>query len=116
MHAKETSAGAPVSVLMPLYNGRAHLLEAGQSIVQQSMLPRELIVVDDGSTDDGASLLERLAVPFQLTVVRQDNRGQSAARNRAASVATQPYLAFLDQDDLWMSDHLEVLLKGISHS
>jgi glycosyltransferase involved in cell wall biosynthesis len=94
---------------LPLYNGRRYVLEAIRSIAAQSVLPRELVVVDDGSTDDGASQLQGLTLPFALTVVTQPNRGQSAARNHGAGLCTQPFLAFLDQDDVWLSTHLEVL-------
>ena len=107
---------ADVSAILPLYNGRRHLLDAVRSIAGQSLLPRELIVVDDGSGDDGASLLDELAAPFPIMVVKQPNAGQSAARNHGARLSTQPYLAFLDQDDLWLPEHLTVLMAGIARN
>jgi glycosyltransferase involved in cell wall biosynthesis len=112
--ATETVSGprADVSVIMPLYNGERYVLDAIRSVAAQSVLPRDLIVVDDGSTDGGAARLQDLVVPFQLTVATQPNRGQAAARNHGVRLSTQAFVAFLDQDDLWMSDHLEVLARA----
>jgi glycosyltransferase involved in cell wall biosynthesis len=100
-----------VSVILPLYNGRRHLHTAVKSIAAQTVQPRELIVVDDGSTDEAANELDGALLPFRLNVVRQANAGQSSARNHGARLAELPFLAFLDQDDVWLPDHLRTLLE-----
>lgn len=96
----------PVSVLIPTYN-RSHLLpETIDSILSQTSAPSEVIVVDDGGTDDTEGALK----PFRnrVTYVRVENGGECRARNVAASFATCPYLAFCDSDDLWRKDKLEI--------
>ena len=104
-----------ISAIIPLYNGAAYIEEAVTSVLQQTLPPAELIVVDDGSTDAGASIVERIAsgqatrVPVRL--VRQANRGQAAARNLGVVQARGELIAFLDQDDAWYPNHLENLIK-----
>ncbi len=99
-----------VSVIMPVYNGAAYLVDSVDSVVRQTLPPAEIVVVDDGSTDGTPELLAALQTPFPKRVLRQETRGQSAARNVAASVATGTYLAFLDHDDIWKPQHLERLV------
>lgn len=94
---------APVSVIVPLHNGRRFIRQAIASIEAQRLQPREVLVIDDGSEDDGAALLA--GIPG-LTVIGQDNEGEAAARNRGIAAATQPLIAFLDQDDLWLPEKL----------
>jgi len=101
---------AEVSVVMPLYDGARYVVDAIRSVASQTLLPREVIVVDDGSTDGGAERLDGLDVPFEMKVIAQANAGQSAARNHGAELATQRFIAFLDQDDVWTPDHLVHLL------
>jgi glycosyltransferase involved in cell wall biosynthesis len=94
-----------VSVLVPTYN-RAHFLpETLDSILSQTYSPAEVIVVDDGSTDDTQAVISRLYP--QVKYHRIDNSGVCMARNTAASFATSPYIAFCDSDDLWRPDKLE---------
>lgn len=99
-----------ISVIIPIYNGQKWLREAVDSVCKQTLLPDELILVDDGSRSNPFTVLEGLHTPFQLMRVRQENAGQSAARNHGARLATGEYLAFLDQDDRWYPEHLERLL------
>jgi glycosyltransferase involved in cell wall biosynthesis len=99
-----------VSAILPVFNGRSFLLGAVRSVLAQTLPPRELIVVDDGSTDGSLEELEGLAAPFPVRVLRQANAGQSAARNAAARIAQGELLAFLDQDDQWLPNHLEELV------
>jgi glycosyltransferase involved in cell wall biosynthesis len=103
-----------ITAILPVYNGRTFLLEAVQSVIAQTLLPIELIVVDDGSTDGSMEELEKIAnAPFPIRVLRQANRGQSAARNLAAAEAKGEYLALLDQDDRWYPHHLELLVAPL---
>ncbi|HKR65150.1 MAG TPA: glycosyltransferase family A protein [Thermoanaerobaculia bacterium] len=103
-----------VTAILPVFNGRAFVREAVQSVIAQTLRPVELIVVDDGSTDGSLDALETLTnVPFPIRILRQTNRGQSAARNLAAKQAEGEYLAFLDQDDRWYPQHLELLVAPL---
>lgn len=102
-----------VSVIMALYRGEAYVREALESVAAQTLAPLEVIVVDDGSPDDSVELIESLALPVELRIVRQSNAGQSAARNAGIRAARGEYIAFLDQDDAWRPDHLAVLVETI---
>jgi len=93
-----------VSCIVPLYNGAAYLCEAVESIWAQTYQPLEVIVVDDGSTDDIATATRQLGV--RIRYVRQDNRGPAAARNHGVSLARGELIAFLDADDLWHPEKL----------
>jgi glycosyltransferase involved in cell wall biosynthesis len=101
-----TSTGSEplVSVVMPAYNVAWCIGRAVDSVLAQDYRARELIVVNDGSTDDTRALLERYR--GQLTVIDQDNRGMSAARNVAIRKAAGVYVAFLDADDWWLPEKL----------
>jgi glycosyltransferase involved in cell wall biosynthesis len=87
-----------VSCIMAVYNGRQYLAESLESLRAQSRPVDEIIVVDDGSTDDSAEIAERFGPPVR--VVRQSNAGQSVARNRGVAESTGDLLCFLDSDDL----------------
>lgn len=93
-----------VSVVVPLYNGAEHIAETLTSIQLQSSPATQVIVVDDGSSDDGAAIAR--AHPVGATVVSQPNLGVAVARNHGLSIASGEWVAFLDQDDLWHPDHL----------
>ncbi|GMV97251.1 MAG: glycosyltransferase family 2 protein [Phycisphaerae bacterium] len=94
-----------ISVIIPAYNAARWLGRALDSVVAQTLRPREVIVVDDGSTDETAAVAARYA-PV-VTCIRQTNGHVSAARNRGAAEATGEWLAFLDADDEWFPDKLE---------
>ncbi len=98
-----------VSVVIPTFNCAALLPEAIRSAYGQSFTPAEVIVVDDGCTDDTAAVVERLtrSLPERLVYVRKPNGGEASARNRGVSVAKGDYIAFLDQDDVWLPEKLE---------
>jgi glycosyltransferase involved in cell wall biosynthesis len=101
---------APVSAIVPLFNGRRFIREAIDSILAQELKPREIVVVDDGSTDGGPFLLSDYP---EIRLVRQPNRGEAAARNRGIQESTQPMIAFLDQDDLWLRPKLTLQLRAL---
>jgi glycosyltransferase involved in cell wall biosynthesis len=103
-----------ISVIIPVFNGRRFLRAAVLSVLAQSLPPCEVLVVDDGSTDDSLTELEGMSpLPWALRLLRQANAGQSAARNLAARHAEGEYLAFLDQDDVWHPLHLETLVAPL---
>ncbi len=100
---------APVSVVVPAYNAAQTIGRALESIAAQTLRPAEVIVVDDGSVDataDAAAAMQAALGETRLRVIRQENKGAGAARNRAVHEASQPYLAFLDADDEWLPEKL----------
>ncbi len=98
-----------VSVIIPVYNKADTLGMAIESVCAQTLGAWELIVVDDGSTDDVMSAMAPYASDPRIRLIRQENAGVSAARNRGIQAAREPYLAFLDADDEWLPRHLEDL-------
>lgn len=100
---------ASISVIIPLYNKVQTVGAALQSVLSQSVRPLEIVVVDDGSTDGSAAVVEQIMnehpeAPVKL--VRQPNGGVSAARNRAVAESSGEMIALLDADDRWTDDHL----------
>ena len=100
-----------ISVIVPAYNARDTIVPALRSALAQTLPAAELVVVDDGSQDGTAELVER-EVP-QARVIRQANAGPSAARNAAAAAAQGDWLAFLDADDLWLPHKLEAQIAAL---
>jgi len=97
-----------VSVVVPAFNAEAFVGEALQSVIAQTHKPLEVIVVDDGSTDNTASIVQAISsdAPFPVTLVRQSNKGLPAARNAGIRRAKGKWIAFLDADDVWKPNHL----------
>jgi len=107
--SKELRPVAQISVIIPAYNGTSrYLKEAIDSVRAQTLAADEIIVVDDASTDDTGALVH--AIPQVRYVRHSQNSGQAAARNTGARLAQTPFLAFLDQDDLWEPTFLEETL------
>lgn len=96
-----------VSVVVPTYNRRALVASAVRSLLDQSLPVREILVVDDGSTDGTAEAIER-EFGSAVTLLRQPNRGVSAARNAGLSRAVGRYLSFLDSDEVWLPRKAEL--------
>ncbi len=97
-----------VSVIIPTFNNASLLPETLDSVLKQTCTDFELIVVDDGSTDDTAAVVQRAYPSAQY--IFQPNRGPAAARNAGAASAQGEYIAFCDHDDLWNPEHLQTLL------
>ena len=93
-----------VTVVIPVYNGERYLADAIQSVRDQTYQNFEVIVVDDGSTDGSAEVAQRFGEAIRY--VHQANGGVCKARNTGIAAAQGPYIAFLDQDDLWLPDKL----------
>src|SRR5262245_27808737 len=89
-----------LSVVVPNYNTGAFVVDAIRSILEQTMPDLEVIVVDDGSTDDSVAKILAVQDP-RLTCVRQPNRGLAGARNTGILLARAPFVGFCDGDDLW---------------
>ena len=94
-----------VSVVIPTYNYGRFIADAIRSVLAQSRPPSEIIVVDDGSTDETAFLVGTFG--NRVRYIRQDNEGVCAARNRGVSESTSELIAFLDADDTWEPTNLE---------
>ena len=107
-----TSIISEISVVIPLYNKAAEIERTLRSVLEQSVQPREIIVVDDGSTDGSGEIVERVASPL-VRLVRQQNAGVSAARNLAISLASGRWVALLDGDDRWCEDYLLTMAQLI---
>lgn len=95
-----------VSVILPTYNYAHYIEEAVESVLHQTLSDFELIVIDDGSTDDTPSVLSRIDDP-RVQIVRTPNRGLCAARNEGLERARGEFIAFLDADDRFRPDKLE---------
>lgn len=98
-----------ISVVIPIYNKAPHIIRTLESVFVQTSQPDEVIVVDDGSVDGGPELVARHMSKCPVRLIRQDNQGVSAARNRGLREANFEHVAFLDADDWWEPNHLEVL-------
>lgn len=101
-----------VSVVMPMYNGERYVAEAIESVLSQSFAQWELLVIDDGCRDRSVEVVMRYAAirHGQIRCLHhpgRQNRGQSASRNFGIAHARGRYVAFLDQDDVWMPHKLE---------
>ena len=103
-----------ISVIIPNYNHALYLLDALNSVFRQSYLPIEVIVVDDVSTDESDAILS--SYPHQIVYLKQSERlGAAAARNLGVERATGDYIAFLDADDLWTVNKLQLQYDAIAN-
>lgn len=99
------------SVVIPVYNKAETISRSLNSVLSQTYKNYELIVINDGSTDNINAVLEEYGK--KIRIINQENHGVSAARNRGIEEATGQYICFLDADDEWLPNHLEELYKAI---
>ena len=114
----EKSKKMKFSVIIPLYNKAPYIRKALESVFAQTYTDYEVIVVDDGSTDDSAAIAEECLhtshlSPLAFRLLKQKNAGVSAARNNGFSVSSGEYITFLDADDWWEPTFLEKMAKLI---
>jgi glycosyltransferase involved in cell wall biosynthesis len=106
------SAPLPISVIIPCYRCGNTLARAVDSVVRQTARPGEIILIDDGSEDNTGttihSLQEKLGADWVKVIAQRENRGPGTARNAGWEAASQPLLAFLDADDSWHPNKLEI--------
>jgi glycosyltransferase involved in cell wall biosynthesis len=105
-----------ITAIIPLYNGGRFIQETLESVLAQTMIPDEIIVVDDGSTDNGADIVRRMAQDHPIRLLEKPNGGQSSARNHGVAHAHGDLIAFLDHDDVWYPHHLATLLEPFAGS
>ena len=101
-----------VSVVIPNYNYGRFLRQAVQSVLDQSIKAHEIIVVDDGSTDESKAIIRSFG--NSIIAIEQNNAGVAAARNKGSEIATGGLLAFLDADDYWHTEKLEKQMQKFS--
>lgn len=102
-----------ISVIIPTYNREHTILNSVKSVLNQTYQNFEIIVVDDGSSDNTIDLLKKLNSDKIKVIVNETNKGAPYSRNRGIDLATGEYIAFQDSDDIWFENKLEVCLKAI---
>ncbi len=101
-----------VSVIVPIYNVEKYLEECLNSIAKQTYRNIQVILVNDGSTDDSANICKEYIAQYNWAYVEQKNQGLSAARNAGISIANGEYICFIDSDDWIAEDMIERLLEA----
>jgi glycosyltransferase involved in cell wall biosynthesis len=110
-----TPNGASVSVIIPAYNRRQIVGRAIQSVLNQTFLPKEVFIIDDGSNDGTPDFVAEMFP--QVTLLRRGtNQGAAAARNLGLTMASGDFIAFLDSDDFWMPTYLEKQITALAGS
>lgn len=112
--ARSEQSSPTVAVVIPVWNRAACVGEAIDSVLRQTSPVDEIIVVDDGSTDGTAAALARYG--DAISVISQGNAGVSAARNTGVARARQDWIAFLDSDDVWRPDRIEILRRDLRNA
>ena len=108
-HGIKSRTSESISVVIPLYNKEAEVERALRSVVEQSLAVGEIIVVNDGSTDNSEVIVREFIARHpeaNIRLITEENRGVSAARNRGISEAKGDYVALLDADDWWLSNYI----------
>lgn len=108
--------GLQFSVIIPLYNKADTIIRTLLSVEQQTFKDFEVVVVDDGSSDNGLELVSGFNSTFKKIIYKQENAGVSAARNAGAALSKGKYLAFLDADDEWLPEYLDEINRMISNN
>ena len=103
-----------VSTIIPAYNAERTIAQAVDSALSQEFEGQEVVVVNDGSTDSTAAILEKYG--NQIQVVTQSNGGLSAARNAGVRRSTSKYLALLDADDIWLPGKLKMMVSALERN
>lgn len=102
-----------ISVILPVFNGEKYIRKAIESVLNQTFTNFELIIVNDGSTDDSLNIINEFR-DNRIKFINQVNQGSGASRNKALKIASGEYIMFLDSDDFFTSDALEVAYGEIT--
>ena len=105
-----------VAVIIPFYNGKRWIERALKSVVEQTVKPAEFVVVNDGSKAEEREILPALAERYGFRIIDKENGGQGSARNAGVRATTAEFIAFLDQDDFFLPQHIEDLLLTIPNN
>lgn len=109
--------GTAYSVIIPLYNAEKTIWQCLYSIYGQILQPKEVIVIDDGSTDNSVIIVKKFIEDFNYgntcKIIRQANAGPSAARNAGVILTSTEWLAFLDADDCWHPEKIVIQLQAL---
>jgi glycosyltransferase involved in cell wall biosynthesis len=100
-----------VTVIMPVYNGARYVSEAIESVLSQTYQNFELIIVNDGSNDDSKAVINPYLNDLRIRYYEQCNAGVAAARNTAIKESQGEFIGFLDQDDLWLPEKIEIQIQ-----
>ncbi len=103
-----------ISVVIPLYNKSKSILNTIKTVLDQSCLPNEIVIVNDGSTDGSEEIVEKMNHPL-IVLIHQKNAGVSAARNKGIETAKNEWIAFLDADDVWNPEYIKEI-KSLAKS
>jgi alpha-1,3-rhamnosyltransferase len=111
--ANQLPSRTPVSVIVPSYNHAEFIETTLRSIIKQTLAPAELIVIDDGSTDNSRSIIDQVLdhCPIPCEVVARENRGLCATLNEGLARSAGKYFAYLGSDDVWLPDFLKVRIE-----
>lgn len=102
-----------ISVVIPLYNKAHTIVDTLNSVLHQTYANFEVIIVNDGSTDDGVNVIKNNFVDSRIRIINQENQGVSVARDRGVIEAQNNYIAFLDADDKWHPEYLKKMYQAI---
>ena len=102
-----------ISVVIPLYNKSHTIVNTLSTVINQIYTDFEIVIVDDGSTDNGVNTIVQHFSDPRIRIINQPNAGVSAARNRGVKESIYKYVAFLDADDEWHPDYLSIMAKTI---
>ncbi len=108
-----------ISVVMPSYQSALFIYNTLQSIIEQTVVPSQVLIIDDGSTDNTCSIIEEFSQThpeFNIELIKSSHKGPGAARNIGVRRATSEWIAFLDSDDLWFPNKLETCHKAITEN
>ena len=106
-----------ISIIIPIYNAEKHLAQCLNSIIKQTYYNLEIILINDGSTDDSGKICDEIALKDKrIVVIHKINEGISSARNKGLDIAKGEYIAFSDDDDIVDYNMIELLYNGITQS
>ncbi|NJN94723.1 MAG: glycosyltransferase family 2 protein [Anaerolineales bacterium] len=104
-----------VSVIIPAYNAQDFIAQTIESVIKQTYSHWELCIVDDGSTDDTAKIIQSYSSDNRIKYLYQQNQERAAARNHGLRCSSGRYVAFLDADDLWLPDKLKAQVQFLEN-